>query len=308
MKLGYQDWFGFLSVSHNFEIKDVRVELISNFKDSNENVKKSINKDGFFYPPITYKKRGTYKGKGKRSHRNSYEWNKIPQTERPAHLYQLPPSHRVIIKNVSTNSEPRKMDAALIIFLLSYLYGTQLQFYDWWFDQRIPIKSQHRIGFDHNKAEDFLTSSYRSWSQFETGLRMQVINILYMNSRSLSYEWEWERFIIDYMVFDAVFNFCCKRYGWNSRSIKHKERLVKLCQFYNLFYDEQVLKEIYNLRNELFHEALWDNKLPSREFSMIGFKSSIALRQLNQRLIVAIFDYQTTYLQTRWPITLECIF
>lgn len=304
MKLGYQDWFGFLPVKESFTIENVRVEVFPDYDRFSKFVDTHANKDGYVYPPMTYETRGSYKGKGKFSEVNSFQWNKVSKSDRPALLHKLPPSHRLILSESS--KEPRQYEAAFIIYIISYLYGIKLQFYDWWFDQRIPIEQKHRIGFSHKKAEEFFSHAYNYWSSLDINKKKQLNNILYMNIRSLSYEWDWERFAVDYMVFDAIYYFCKRTYSLKGST--HKLQMIIICERFHIPYKSELIKEIINLRHNLFHNVLWDKEPPTGDTSRLGYECAIGLRQLNQRLIVALMNYKTTYLETPWPIIVACVF
>lgn len=87
----------------------------------------------------------------------------IPKTERPAHLRPVLASHELRLSDLVIAEDLRKGPGAFIIYLLAYLFGTRLQFHDWLFDGRIPIRSTHNIHFTKATAENFLSHCYRAW-------------------------------------------------------------------------------------------------------------------------------------------------
>ena len=116
----------------------------------------------------------------------------------------------------------------MIIHLLGYLHGTWLQFSDWWFDSRVPLKQGHNIHFIESTAEHFLSHAYKEWQTWHPTVRQRFTNILFMLNRAPSYEWDWERFVIEYMVLDA-----CYKTGTDLKLFKkaesHSKRIDRMC-------------------------------------------------------------------------------
>lgn len=182
--------------------------------------------------------------------------------------------------------------------LAAYLFGFRVHFHDWPFDGRVPIKRTHKIGISPDRISDFFSHSYRTWKTWDKKQKKLFINILYMNSRSPSYEWDWERFTINYMVFDALYKSANILYGLKING--HKNRLYEMCKHFKLVVKNNELDQIYNLRNELFHESLWDGSQPGKTASVSAFIQPDNLRRLNQRLIAAVLGYKTEYIKSTW--------
>ncbi len=291
----YQDQFGFLSSFFNkIEIEYGTIEPLENYREIEEQVRQEQHKDGFFYPPIV-KSFNTDIFLGRII-------EEIPNTRRPAHLYKLPMSHGIQLDVSGDKQEIRNGIGGLIIYLLSYLLGTRLQFEDWWVDGRIPMKNTHNILLHHTTMEQFISHSCRIWQNWPETAKHLFINILYMNSRTPSYQWVWEQFMINFMVFDA-----CYKLSKELGKIKKKDsrggmqsKLKAMCETYGLLFDKKNIKIIADLRNQLFHEALWDNELPGMGKGRQAFTHVYNLRRLNQRLIPALLNYQTGYIGTSW--------
>jgi hypothetical protein len=62
----------------------------------------------------------------------------------------------------------------------------------------------------------------------------------------------------------------------------------------------QSIEEIVRLRNDLFHESLWDKGQPCSVASSTGFQQEFNLRHINQRIIPALLGYNTNYINTPW--------
>ena len=121
-----------------------------------------------------------------------------------------------------------------------------------------------------------------------------------MFSRSPHYEWEWEIFTVNYIVIDGIWNLYVKLKNINKDSVRHKDRINRLCEAYEIPLNYAYAKEIVLLRNALFHEALWDSSQPCSGGSTEACMKTVYLGNLITRIIPAIFDYHTSFVKTKW--------
>ena len=120
-----------------------------------------------------------------------------------------------------------------------------------------------------------------------------------MHSRAWCYQWEWERFANHYMVFDALYRVAVELHAVKDKE-PHAERLAIMMNEYGVF-DHPILRErIYRLRNQLFHEALWDGRTPTSASSHNGLYSSYHLGKIVQRLVPAMLGFKTPYSASAW--------
>ena len=303
----HRDKIGFLPIKHRIEFDGGAFIPLPEFDETERIIDNWKNRDGFIYPPTIIMKQGfSLPGEPK-----EIEGKDIQNTERPALLHKLPASHELSITNDPVDADFRKSDGAFLMYLASYLFGVRLQFHDWWFDGRVPIKRTHNISVNKQTESNFFSYSYYTWSQWPKDRRIRFTNILYVNSKAPSYEWDWERFFINYMVFDALYKFA--EIPFDDKKPRHGERLNKMCKHFGLACEEENLKKIRNLRNNLFHECFWcetqgskneaqsgqSDVRPGRVYD-VGFFQSQNLWRLNQRLIPAILRYDTKYISTTW--------
>jgi len=275
-----------------------KINPVTNLDALVEKTMKEVNEqDGFLYPPIT------------RTWRVEHEFTVegiIPTSRTPvrgsrreALLFQLPVTHILTIDHPSTDIDFRRGDGAFILHLLGYLFGTRLQFKDWYIDMRIPIgKSTTDFELMSDSAEHFLSTAYATWKSWQQKEQVRMTNLLYMSSRSPSYEWPWERFTIDYMVFDGLYKTANDVHSVSANT--HKERLSQMCDFFKVPKNTDRFDRICNLRNELFHESLWAGEQPGMKTSEGDFYTTLDLHYLNLRLIAAILGYQNQYIETKW--------
>lgn len=282
------DKFGFLPVKLKFDSADYAIYPVDNFDELEKDIKKYVNRDGFVYPPQIYS--------AKLDPVTFQEISKIPNSERPAHLYKMPASHNIEVKQDDTKNKEdmRRTFFSFIMHILGYVYGTRLQFYDWWFDGRIAFEGQHNITISEENLKKFLEHSLNTFKVWGDAEQKFFINILYMHNRSPSYEWDWERFTIEYMVFDACWKFS------KLAKVPHAERIKRICEEYSLHYDKEAVDRIVGLRNDLFHEALWSNDQPGTAAEAQDFMASYNLRRLNHRIIPALLNYASSYIKSDW--------
>ena len=286
---GIKDFFGYLPYKSVMKFNGGMISPIQEFDEVVAWVDKYTNLDGFLYPPIERRVKGDFDSE------KSYK--EIPNSERPALLHRIPASHELHLYVVKDSKDVRKSYGSFIIHLLAYLFGVRLQFHDWWFDGRVPTKSTHNVHFNEKTVENFLSHCFMMWDSWPLEKQKLMTNVLYMHSRSPSYEWDWEQFMIEYIVLDGCWNLAKLKHKFK---VKHKDRMHILCQQFGIPENKILIDNIVNLRNDLFHETLWDKSQPCTGTDGPGFASSFHLRRFNQRLIPAVLGYNTDYIKTGW--------
>lgn len=294
-----EDYFGFLNYSESIYFGEESICPVEDYTEGIKWIEKYRNSDGFIYPPMS---------RWVRVNPDTLEKEEeIPNTERPASLYQLPSSHKICLSH-PTNKDIRKADGAFLVHLLAYLFDTRLQFDNWWFDSRVSLgRKEDRIFggkvFTHPVLVDFLDHSYCKWKEWKSERQNLMTNLLFMFSRAPSYEWDWERFTIEYMVFDGLYKLVEDLPGFQ-KATTHKRRFKSICNKFKIKYEEDEkseIKRIYNLRNDLFHEARWDGGAPGMDNANSNAIYQVGnLRRFNSRLIPAILGYTNEYVSTPW--------
>lgn len=276
--------FGFLSYKGIYKFVGGQITPDDDFDDAKTWIAKHAHKDGFLYPPLSWQQ--TEDGKP------------VANTERPQHLHRVPASHELCFDDDKVIDERYRPDASFIIHLLGYLHETLLQFEDWWFDVRVSL-GNHSLSPVKATNEHFLSHAYGLWQKWPERVRIRFANVLFMLNRAPSYEWDWEHFTIEYMVFDALYRTAVDlKLLTNNKN--HKRRLRDLCNAFNIPKDEKLFDEFVQLRNDLFHETLWNNGQPGTGASGESFLSQFHLRRLNQRLIPAILRYDNDFAHSIW--------
>lgn len=280
------------------EFEGGMITPVEDFQSVVDEVSQSVHEgDGFFYPPIKQQWRITKEFTEEGLQETEPE--PVRGSRRQALLFRLPTTHTILIENRILQSKYGHGDEAFLLHGLAYLFGTWLQFSSWFVDMRLPVTKDTRDFFlTYDSANAFLSLGYATWRGWPAETQRRVVNTLYMNSRSPSYEWDWERFTVDYMVFDALYKTAHEVHGVDCQS--HRDRLEKMCKLFNIPIDTRWLDAIYQLRNGLFHESLWDRQQPGIAASEEAFRAALNLRCLNMRLIAGVLGYTGDYLHTEW--------
>ena len=186
----------------------------------------------------------------------------------------------------------REGSAGFVIHLLAFLFATRLQFADWSFDGRVPLERRHRFWMhimNPQQAERCLDHSLKIWSCWPEPEKKRFTNILYMFSRGCTYEWDWEEFIVQYIVLDALWRMGQQLFGLSARTHKHRTR--RLCEHFGLDVDNLIankwidVDKMAELRNDLFHETLWHGGRPSSTIGRLGYSMPARMSVLNETLI-----------------------
>ena len=281
--------FGFLNYPKELNFGHGQIAPRADFEASLKFVEKYGNRDGYIYMPQVRTYCGDFSEAGVSE--------LVPNTERPAQVFDLPMSHDLIIRDPIDLKDVRHADAGLIVHLLAFFFGTRLQFMGWSFDGRVPTKPTNSLHFKEDVPEHFVTFTYAKWRTWSTALQRRFINIIYMHGRAHSCLWEWERFIYQYMVFDAIYKFHTELGGQSVK--KHGRRISELCQEYGVPENKDLIDKISKLRNDLFHEALWDGNTPGLRGGE-AFLMEKWLGNLNSRLIVALTGYRNDFTRRGW--------
>ncbi len=263
--------FGYLPQQWMIDFQYGKISPFPDFDTIAKEVQKRLHKDGHFYPPIANPP--------------------IPKIRRPAHLYRLPASHELCISLPSPEANIREGSAGFIIHLLAFLFRTRLQFADWFLDGRIPVDVTGTSALVHNalQAGNILSRAYSVWLTWAATQQRRFTNILYMYSRISTYEWDWEQFMLEYMILDACWkmaeNLC------RFKRVPHAERVSVLCKELSIEPKQLGIdvKAMTDLRNDLFHEVMWHKARPG-SVGRRPFYIHVAMRALNKELILALLD------------------
>ncbi|MHB9003910.1 MAG: hypothetical protein ACYC6C_07575 [Coriobacteriia bacterium] len=287
----HSDSFGFLADPLTLEFGAGRISPVDEHQSRLEGLSELVNPDGFLYPPVQVTVKSPTGGGDRQE---------IQGSRRPARLWSIWPSHEMELR-APVEENAREGDASFVLHTLEYLFGRRLQFHDWRFDGRVPFtRSTHHVHVPVQTAESFLATAYLTWSEAPTDSRKALTNVLYMSSRAPAYEWDWESYMVEYMVLDAIYANARSTHGLHAN--RHGDRIQALCELYEMWHDQDASTSIVDHRNGLLHEALWGGGRPGYEPSDDARLSGRHLRCLNQRLIAAALGWKGNYTQSDWTV------
>lgn len=286
--------FGFLKEPIAGDMLGARFFPLPDHSERKAWIEDRVNRDGFYYPPMF----ATFEVDPKTRERIK----EVEKSERPAAVFSLPSSHSIEISDpVCEPTESNRSDEAAIVNLLAFLYGTRLLSANLRFDSRIPYKSTHNIALYPEIALDFVKHAYGWWRSLTAELRTRFVNILFVYNRARAFEWEWDEFSHQYMVFDAIYHFYLNIKDGPRFAKNHRERFDILLDEYGIPSDDELVDKIYRTRNELFHEAMWGGVT----IGFAGVNREVYtfprhLRRLNARLLCGLCGYRNDYVGSVW--------
>ncbi len=135
-----------------------------------------------------------------------------------------------------------------------------------------------------------------------------MISVLQMHSRAPGHQWYWEQFAWEYTVTDALFAIAVDLAPMylrrpDGRKMNHRDRITAMISAFGLSLTDEErewIDLIIRLRNELIHEARWAGQHPSTKTPRRAVHAGPILHQINQRLIVSLLGFQTSFIQASW--------
>lgn len=297
MALKLNDSFGFFIDDFSLKVGPYVIEPVKNHETIVKKMLKLKRSDGFYYPIQCTKRENPSTGK----------LRKIPNSEKPAHLYTLPATHIIHEKNDQELSDDfRYNDGALLIRLLAVLYDCRAQFHDWQYDTRFPLKQDGISIFTESELERLINKVFNAFSTWSVESQNHYNNILYLHTRCPAYEWEWEQFIMEYMVTDSLWRLFTRLYS--QKEVPHSKRIETMCSFLHVHYDkDEVENRIVKFRNVLFHEGFWGEATPGfSQKNSEPFYANLSLRKLNHRLILALAGIRSKFTKKNWKTFSRC--
>ena len=275
--------FGFLDARVTLTFLGGEITPADEFDDASKQIAAWKHKDGFLYPPTVFQ--------------SSDGDTELPNTRRPSHQHKLPASHALRCLADPNPCDPQRAHPSFVMQMVAYLFETWLQFDDWWFDARVPLRKPGLTSIPI--SEDFLSHAYTAWQCWPACTRQRFVSALFMFNRAPSYQWDWEHFAVQYIVFDALHKTATDIEAVPEAK-SHKARIDQMCKYLGLARNSAKESEFVRLRNDLLHEAIWDGVVPGNGGSGDAFMCQFDLRRMNQRLIPAILGYKNDFVSSSW--------
>ena len=286
--------FGWLSKNHNYETSTLRIQTLPEFEDSVSSIQKSAQiYEDWFYPPI----------KGG----NGSPDEPIPPV--PVPWFFLPLTHNIQFKRRSASSALNEF----IITIFGWSQGLRLIPEGWGHFYRVAIKPGKLTDFIllEGDVPRLLDLAEGFWHRHQpNGVAATMFGAVHWYLFSHSYSHYFERFMMQYTVFDTIYTVQKRISGDRSRP-PHAKRLEYMASSLEVplpswgEVDSSNKSEISELRNDLFH----DEKVAGAAIGSVLHKMKgnivVQLEAFNCRLIAAQLGargrYSRSSCQTRQP-------
>lgn len=277
--------FGFLPTHLGFQTKEWIVEPLIDYNDRSLWLKSQTAHDGFLYPP--------------NSRRANSDGQPLDEPSIPSNLFKVPTSHR--IKRADGSAFERSLDSESLFLTqcLGLIYDQRVTFEHWWLDKRVRYPSGTWGDVFYHVADDYLEILLKNWRSFDTADRSMITRLIMMHLRNDAYRWDFERFTFSFSIIDGLFR-VARNLGLVSEEGTHGDRLKKLMTLTGVTYDEDKVRLIVEIRNNLIHEVKWDQGHPLSVTGNDGLQCSLWLPRLNQRLLIGLLGYRNKWVNSAW--------
>lgn len=290
------DRFGFLPSAESWTVAQYQIKPVTGFARTVRQVLADADAEGRFHYPPQFEGR-TSAGSGARRRKH---------VRQQAHLFSLPSTHLVTSMSTAQDSATfRAHEGAFIIHVLGFLHKSRSQFDGWKFDGRVPVRTSPICLMTAAQMSTVVTHLLTAWRGWPIEVRKRYLAILFHKARLLSYRWSWERFSMEYMVFDALFR-CAddlkllNTAGGTSSRRRHRDRFQIVGGAGLIGWNNRLAAEadlfVY-IRNELTHEGTLFSETPTTDITPHAFSY---LSMLNDRLALAIAGVPCSFVRSNW--------
>lgn len=217
-------------------------------------------------------------------------------------MFKLPATHVIRCEDqVPDLKRWRLGEGGILVHGLGFLFGARVQFHDWWFDGRVPIRSTAICSMRPSDPSSVIARMLHRWKAMPDQAKRRYLSVLYFEGRVQSYYWHWEQFLFRYISFDALYRTCVQlKLVREARS--HGERFRALADADILTMspgDEERTRSFIKLRNSLVHESLVSGSTASRDCNDV-VDAAYHLKRINERLILRIAAVKCSFVRAPW--------
>jgi hypothetical protein len=263
-------------------------------------IEDSDEQRGFYYPPsATTVRSDPLTGRS---------WD-VPRSRHVAHLFKLPPTHVVSRHDGGLLGDERLFrltDGAAIIHGLAFILGLRTQFHTWWFDGPVPTRCSPICVFSDAERGHVIEQIIRRTRDLPERTGKRLLGLLYAKNRASSYEWYWEQFLFQYIVFDGLYR-CFADLGQVPKRPRHAERFAELANKGLIHWspsEQEIAERCVDMRNELVHEALLAGSAPTSDHTE-SIRAATQLGKLNDRLMLRLAGVECGFVQSSWDTMLN---
>jgi hypothetical protein len=284
------DQFGYLGTELQLAFEGGSISTLNDLPKIKTDMDELAHIDGFIYPPRTYQVTMSVRSK---------KFRRVSRTTRPADLFQLPSSHTIELALYDDQQIARFQMGGFLLQSLGFLFGTKLQFQGWSVEGRIPI-NKRLVDFHvvPKQIQSFFERTIPTWQSMPPSAQKGMTSVLYVHNIAGALEWDWQSFLMEYMVFDGCYRVARELHKISAKS--HGDQLAAFSSMFGLVPDADRFRQLVDLRNLLFHETLWDGGQIFTAQSSESFYAPIHLRKFNHRAIVALLFGPCPYSASGW--------
>lgn len=294
--MDYTDKFGIIPTPSTLIFKQGRIFPVDSFSQVLEEVIAHSHHEGYLYPPRIHREKGKLESFDEMTGEYN-EYEVVPNSERPSPVQFLPVTHHLEIYE-EYSAGGRDQIGSFIIHLVGFLYGVRTQFHDWKVDGRALFRGRPDFHASPASAGKCITRSIEVWSNWSENDKMRMTNILYLYTKAISEEYEWLEFTLLYLVFDACYKLAQTQHGVSAK--RHSERIDQVASHFGIIEEPDLFEQWSELRNDLFHEALWRGKQVGNPTFSDVYHSILYFHAFISRLIVALIGCETDYIRSSW--------
>ena len=251
----------------------------------------SFSKNDLMYPPLyeieTMELRGSRRT--------------VPNSMHGAEMYPWYSTHILHLKDPPSGDlkDFRRNPVFFLLQCLSYIEGVRCLPEDWCFFGKLPLKNKSGANFtDVGQALDIC---FATWKSLADDRRSRLTNILHFYNANIGFKWFWERFSNEYMVFDACWRFTYPNDLVGTKKVKvHKERIRVMLGELRIACEDEQIKNIVSMRNNLVHELAWVGETFVGEGDLNQLRYVYELRQMNHRILGHLLGMRGPYFRSKF--------
>jgi len=279
--------FGYWPISKKLEFSGGMIEPIEGLSELIAEVNRTMySKNDLMYPPV-HKMQESKDGK---------TWIEVPNSEHAAETYHWHATHTLEFKGpiVYPINNFKENPTFYILQCLGYIEGVRCMPEDWLFFGKLPLKNVSNTLFK-NKGQA-LEICFQTWNTIPNYSRLHLTNILQFYNSIIGFKWFWERFSHEYSIFDACWRLRYPLNVVNGKTVGgHKNRIKAMLDDLQIQYEEDLIRDIVETRNQLIHELSWHGENFVTEGKSEQLRYVFDLRRMNHRIIGRLLGMSGPY-------------
>ncbi len=223
----------------------------------------------------------------------------VPGTRRTASLYTLPVTHRVTLTGKPPTSEETSRYGLLgfVVLFFGFLLGLRTQFAGWRVAGASPSRSHVSFVASPREAARCIELARPAWDALGAAERTILLNVLSEHHRAHGLDWDWDRFLHRYMLVDACYRI---HRGPGRSTVPQREQWALLAERCGIPREDDHVRRLVDLRNELFHEALWSGYPLGHGAPADAIPPDLACGAFLERVVLGLLQVPAGVIGTPW--------